>query len=76
MSRKAKLSEIRLFHRFRPKLSVWVSHMDNKSFISFMPFDTWYDGYWFNCGLFILIQLKFFAIHIKFTWWRLTFGAR
>ena len=69
--RKAKYREIKLWYRFKPELSVWVTKREGKTFLISLPDETWYDGYCFNSGYFVFIQCRLFAIHIRFTWWSL-----
>lgn len=70
IKRKAKYSEIKVFYKFKPSLDIWLSKMDGKSQFSKLPDETWYDGYWFNCGYFIFLQCRYFAIHIMFKYWK------
>jgi len=71
MKRKAKLEEIKVWYKFRPRLTVWFTIRKRNSFLCKLPDETWYDGYPFNAGYFAFIWLKYFAIHIRFTWWEM-----
>jgi hypothetical protein len=69
--RKAKLKEIGVWYKFRLQLNIWFSTMKGKTHWHILPHETWYDGYWFNTGYFAFVQFKYFAIHIKFKWWKI-----
>ena len=74
---KAKLNEIRVWYKFKPQLRIWLSKYKHKSEIIKTEDETWYGGYWFHKGYFILLQLGFCLIHIKFTWWQMKgFGQK
>ena len=73
VKRKAKISEIKVWYRFKPQLNIWFSKMEGKTRLHKLPEETWYCGYWFNSGYFVFMQLKIFAIHIKFQWWKIKF---
>ena len=69
--RKATLKEIRVWYKFKPELDVWFSKMKGKTRLHGLPDETWYGGYWFNSGYFVLIQCRLFAIHIMLKWWKI-----
>lgn len=69
--RKAKISEIKVWYKFKPELDIWFSRMDGKTRLHKLPDETWYGGYWFNSGLFAFLQFKIFAIHIMLKWWKI-----
>jgi hypothetical protein len=73
MKRKAKIKEIMVWYKLNPNLSIWFTKMKVGTHIHKLPDETWYGGYWFNSGYFILIQLGTFAVHIKFSWWKIKF---
>jgi hypothetical protein len=66
------IKEILVFNEFKPKLSVWTSNWKGKSEWTWFMQQTYDDGEFFKDGIFILIQFKLFALHIKFTWWQFT----
>jgi hypothetical protein len=69
--RKAKLNEITIWYKFRPQLNMWFSKDKHKTYLCKLSDETWYGGYWFNTGYFAFLQLKYFAIHIMFSWWKI-----
>ena len=70
---KAKLKDIKLFYKFSPNISMWISPELGKSFITKLYEETWYgeDSDIFTSGYYIFIQLKMFAIHFSISWWKL-----
>jgi hypothetical protein len=72
--RKATIDEIKVWYRFKPELNIWFSNMNGKSRVHGLPDETWYDGYWFNTGYFVFLQLNYFAIHIMLKWWKVSFA--
>ena len=72
--RKAKLSEIRYFYRFKPEFKIWFDHWKRSRYMSYPLVDeTWYDGYAFTYGRFLFLSTNRFSINIRFTWWKLKF---
>lgn len=69
--RRAKVSEIKVWYKFRPSIIIWFSKHKGKTKLCNLPDETCYGGYWFNRGCFAFIQLKYFAIHIALNWWRI-----
>jgi len=69
--RKSKVSEIKVWYKFKPDIKIWLSGMNGKTRCFKIPEETWYDGYWFNSGWFAFIQLKRFSVHILIKWWRI-----
>lgn len=69
--RKAKISEIKIWYKFRPTISIWTSKSKGRTHMFKLPDETWYDGYPFIRGVFIFLQFKYFAIHVKFSWWKI-----
>ncbi|QQO97160.1 hypothetical protein Nekkels2_63 [Cellulophaga phage Nekkels_2] len=72
--RKATLEEIKVWYKLKPELDIWLSQSKGKTGIHKLPDETWYGGYWFNTGLFIFIQFRFFALHVRLSWWRIKLG--
>jgi len=74
------LKERLVFYKFSPKLELWhdTDCKKSRTFIKKLYEETWYgeDGKLFHSGYFIIIQFKFFTIHIRVTWWQLHFRGR
>lgn len=73
--RKAKLSEIKYYYRFKPELELWFRSSTYPNYINDQLIDeTWYGGYPFTYGRFILLANRWFSVHLRFTWWKLKFA--
>lgn len=68
-----KLKDIKIFYKFKPSISIWISKSKGKSYHHKLLDETWYEGYIFNTGYFFYIQCKIIAIHIRIEWWKFKF---
>jgi len=68
---KATIKQIKIWHKFKPKLSVWFGDTSCNSFVDRLTEETRYGGCYFITGYFALIQLGKFSLHIKIEWWEL-----
>lgn len=71
MSRTATIAEIKYWYKFKPNIKIWTTKKPGKSRAFLLSSETWYGGHWFYSGCFAFIQFKYFALHIKFNWWRM-----
>ena len=65
----AKLKDIKVWYKFKPSINIWFSKMKNKTHWYMCYDETWYGGAGFYSGLFVLVQCRLFAIHIRVMWW-------
>ena len=63
------VADIKIFHKFLPKLHFWVSKTKRGTQLITLPTETYDGGEWFTYGVFTLLQFRLFAMHIKLTWW-------
>ena len=75
---KPSLRDRLVWYKFRPYLYIWFTKSKGKTLIRKFYDETWYgeDGELFVSVIFIYIQFKLFAMHIKFTWWQVAFRNR
>lgn len=70
-NKMTKISDIKIWYRFKPSIDIWFSKSKGKSSIFKLWDETWYGGDSFVLGYFAFIQFNFIALHIKFKWWKI-----
>jgi hypothetical protein len=69
--RKTTWNEKQVWYKFKPKFNMWFSKMSGKSYVTELQEESWYGGYPFKSGYSAFIQLRYFVVHIKLTWWEI-----
>lgn len=75
--RKATLKEKLVWYKFSPKVIIWCTKGKEKKLLYYKNVqESWYGGYFFIAGVFVLVPLHYINLHIRFNWWRMDFTQR